>query len=242
MKILIVEDDAIFASGLEIKLEQMKHQIAGIASSSDDALRLIRATQPDLVLMDIHIKGVLDGIEVAEQMKKLQLTAPVIFITSMQSTEVFNRAKTANPFAYITKPVDTDALHRAIELALYKQASKISEPAQWAEDAHTKDSFFVKSGRQIQKVNIPDIHYLEVERKYSTITLANEQIKVRMPFKELTQKLPESRFIKVHKSFMVNIAKIDRVDIDEDKVIAGGQAIPLSRKYKKDLLSRLGRL
>ncbi|WP_299465083.1 response regulator [uncultured Microscilla sp.] len=218
MNILIVEDDPIFAQGLQIMLEDMGYHPLGIAQEANEALRLMSATQPDLVLMDIHIRGTMDGIEVAEQMKQRSLMIPVIFLTSLQNQEVFARAKQTNPFAYLSKPVEIDQLQRAIELALHKYAHKSSHLNEWANDVAIQNSFFVKVGRRIQKVNIPDIYYLEVDRNYSTIMLKDQPLKVRMTFKELSQKLPDHQFLKINKSYIVNLAKVDNADLEKNEV------------------------
>ena len=124
MKILIVEDDPIYADAIEMMIEKMGHQTIGITENSNEVLRMVKATQPDLLLLDICIKGEADGIQIAEQ---IPASIPVIFITSLHDQQTFDRAKKTTPFAYITKPIDQKSLQRSIELALYQQMNKPSE-------------------------------------------------------------------------------------------------------------------
>ncbi|WP_299460843.1 LytTR family transcriptional regulator DNA-binding domain-containing protein [uncultured Microscilla sp.] len=239
MKILITEDDPIYADALEVLLESIGHQVVGIANNVPQALRLIKATHPDLLLLNIEVNGKVDGIYIAQELRAYASPIPFIFITSRQEPDIFEQAKKTNPFAYITKPVDKCTLLRTVELALYKytQQNHFEEIENREQD---EESFFVKVGRQLRRICIPDICYLKVDRKYSTIALeGGEQFKTRMSLQELALKLPTDSFIKVHKSYMVNLQKIDEVDMDKESIKMGPHVIPLSRRHKKELVETL---
>lgn len=235
MKVLIVEDDAIYASALGAMIEEMGFQIAGITDESTEALRLVRATRPNLVLMDVCIRGDLDGVEVAE---KLEAEVPVIFITSMQGDETFERAKKNQPFAYVTKPVDRLALQRAIQLVAYKQTQKQGKTSSWVDD----DLLYVKVEHHMQKVVISSIYYVQVNQKQITLGLKDKQIDAKIAFKMISAKLNSHNFIKVHQSFMVNIHKIEKVDLDHNLIYMDAYKIPISRRNKKKLLAALDEL
>ena len=118
-KILIVEDELILADNIKISLEKHGYDVVSLAVSGEEALRAAEKEKPDLVLMDIVLKGDLDGINTADQIRK-QFGIPVIFITAYSEEEIFQSAKITEPFAYITKPFDTRQLIINIEMALYK--------------------------------------------------------------------------------------------------------------------------
>ncbi len=118
-KIFIVEDEVIVAMNIEKRLQNSGYKVTGIASSSDQALEIIKIEKPDLVLMDIKIKGVLDGIDTADLIRK-KYNLPIIYLTSYTDEETFNRAKLTEPFGYLIKPFETKELNRIIEMALYK--------------------------------------------------------------------------------------------------------------------------
>ncbi|EAY24880.1 LytR/AlgR family response regulator transcription factor [Microscilla marina] len=238
MKILITEDDPIYADALEILLESIGHQVVGIANNAPQALRLIKATQPDLLLLNIEVNGKVDGIYIAQELREYASPIPFIFITSLQDPDIFEKAKRTNPFAYITKPVDKCTLLRTVELALYKytQQNDFEEIENRVQD---EESFFVKVGRQLRRIHVSDICYLKVDRKYSTIALEDEKFKTRMSLQDLARKLPADAFIKVHKSYMVNLQKIDEVDLDKESIKMGPHVIPLSRRHKKELVEML---
>lgn len=237
MKVLITEDDQLYAGALEILLKDMGHQVVGIADNAQQAFRLIKATQPDLLLLGIHLKGENDGVYIAEQLRAQQQNMPIIFVTSSQDTHVFERAKQTNPFAYITKPVDKNTLQRTVELAFYRHTHQPSQHK--LNDTANPENFFVKVGRQLRRIHIPSIYYIEVDRKYSTIALEHDQLKIRMSLQQLALKLPNHLFLKVHKSYMVNLQKIDEVDMEGEMIKIGAHQVPLSRRHKKELIQKL---
>jgi signal transduction histidine kinase/CheY-like chemotaxis protein len=118
-KIFIVEDEVIVAKNIEKRLQNAGYEIAGIASSSEQAINCIEEKKPDLVLMDIKIKGSIDGIDTANLVRK-KFNLPIIFLTSYTDEETFQRAKQTEPFGFLTKPFEIKELHRTIEMALYK--------------------------------------------------------------------------------------------------------------------------
>jgi PAS domain S-box-containing protein len=117
--IFIVEDEAIVSEDIRQTIENLGYSVSGIASSGEDALKKIKETQPDLVLMDIHLSGAMDGIEAARQIHELY-TIPVIYITAYADDDLLARAMVTEPYGYILKPYDDRELHSVIEMAQYK--------------------------------------------------------------------------------------------------------------------------
>jgi signal transduction histidine kinase/response regulator of citrate/malate metabolism len=117
--ILIVEDEAIVAADLAGKLMQLGYEVAGVAAGGEEAVLLASRLRPHLVLMDIWLKGPMDGIEAAEAIRR-QEDVPVIYLTAHSDAATFSRAKLTDPFGYILKPFDERELATHIEMALYK--------------------------------------------------------------------------------------------------------------------------
>ncbi len=117
--ILIVEDEALVAKDMQNRLISQGYDIAGWAISGEDAIAEAEASSPDLVLMDIHLKGSVDGIEAAEQIREKN-DIPVVFVTALADDDTLDRAKVADPFGFILKPFSERDLHSTIEIALYK--------------------------------------------------------------------------------------------------------------------------
>jgi two-component system, response regulator PdtaR len=118
-KILIVEDEGIVILHIKKALENLGYVVAGMASSGDDAIIKATEIRPDLVLMDIVLKGAVDGIEVAEKIRAIR-HIPVIYLTAHADESTLQRAKVTEPLGYIVKPFRERDLQIAIEFALYK--------------------------------------------------------------------------------------------------------------------------
>ncbi len=117
-KILVVEDEKIVALGIKKMLKNMGYLVPSIASSGKEAISKAEITFPDLVLMDIMLKGDMDGVEAAEQIRQL-FDVPVVYLTAYSDEKILARAKRTKPFGYLTKPFEENSLHSTIELALH---------------------------------------------------------------------------------------------------------------------------
>lgn len=119
IKILLVEDEQIVAKFTEKVLTSAGYKILASVSTGELAIEELNKISPDIVLMDIKLVGSMDGIETADQIRKT-FQIPVIFLTSLADDASFQRAKTAEPFGYLIKPIDIKELNRVVEMALYK--------------------------------------------------------------------------------------------------------------------------
>lgn len=118
-KILIVEDERIIAESTKFVLQSYDFDVCGIADSGDDALKQTEKHKPDLVLMDIRLRGDMDGIDVANEIYK-RYGIYSFFITAFSSHEIIDRIKTAHALAYFEKPVEDNELCVNIHMALHK--------------------------------------------------------------------------------------------------------------------------
>ena len=118
-RILIVEDERIIAQGVWETLKGLGYGVSGIASSGAEAIQKATDLNPDLVLMDIVLKGEMDGIEAAEQIRT-RLDIPSIFMTAYDDETILKRAKVTEPYGYLLKPFEERGLHANIQMALYK--------------------------------------------------------------------------------------------------------------------------
>ena len=132
LKILIVEDDFSVATALNESLTDLGYEVSGISETGDDAITKAIRNEPDIILMDIKLKGDLDGIETATQIKEI-LDLPVIFLTAYSDDDILSRVKAAQPYGYIFKPFDERELITTIEIALYKRKmeAKLRESEKW---------------------------------------------------------------------------------------------------------------
>jgi hypothetical protein len=118
-RILIVEDENIVAFNIQKRLEELGYTVVAVIPSGEAAIQKVAENYPDLVLMDIKLKGRVDGIEAAEQIRS-QFPIPVVYLTAYTDEETLNRAKLTEPYGYILKPFEARDLGTTIEVALYK--------------------------------------------------------------------------------------------------------------------------
>ncbi|MFA5269017.1 MAG: PAS domain S-box protein [Methanoregula sp.] len=119
IRIFIVEDEAIVADDLRETLKSLGYSIAGTAKTGESAVRDIATTKPDLVLMDIHLAGTMDGVQAAGEIHT-SCDTPVIYLTAYADKTLLDRAKLTTPYGYVIKPYDERELHSVIEMAWYK--------------------------------------------------------------------------------------------------------------------------
>ena len=161
IKILIVEDESILALGLKKKLENLGYSVTDIAASGNETLNKVYANKPDLILMDIVIKGDIDGIETAAELNKTE-SIPVIYLTAYADDEILKRAATTEPYGYILKPYKEKELKANIEMAIYRKKSEQEEMLDY-EDVYRDVTSFIGENEQSFKKAILGSYMDEVD-------------------------------------------------------------------------------
>ena len=118
-RILMAEDENVVAMDIRAVLESLGYSVTEVVSSGEKAILSASEMRPDIVLMDIRLKGDVDGIEAAEQIQK-RFHIPVIYLTAHSDDATLQRAKMTEPYGYILKPFQERELHTTVEMALYK--------------------------------------------------------------------------------------------------------------------------
>ena len=242
INILVVEDEPLHAAHLRMGLEQLGYNIIDIVDNGDDALAAFYATEPDIVLLDIKIRGQIDGIDIAHKIRNDETHArPVIFLTADKSQETFMRAKETHPSAFILKPFDKHSIQYAIELALvqFYKPNQQNEGGILEKGILDRENLFIKKSRKVVKVPIVDISYIEVESKYSTLVAKEGKFLIRISLKDLIQKLPYNLFIRVHRNYLVNIREIVEFDFEEYTVRLNDKVLPVGRTYRNTINEQL---
>ncbi len=119
IKILVVEDEIIVAMDIKQRLENMGYTVPEVTSKGEEAVEKVIEINPDLVLMDIVLKGKMDGVEAAQEIKD-KFNIPILYLTAYSDEETLKRVKATGPYGYIIKPFKDKELHSIIEVALYK--------------------------------------------------------------------------------------------------------------------------
>ncbi|MBC6995033.1 response regulator transcription factor [Neolewinella lacunae] len=233
MNVLIVEDEPLMASHLQLVVEGLGYAVVGAASTAEAALALVRSQPPDLVLMDINIDGAYDGVETAISIRELH-QCPIIFITARYDEQSFLRASRLGPANFLLKPFEDNQVRRAIQLASSSPAPVAAAPPE--EDAH----FYVKVGHKLRKIAIAEIHSVVADGHYCAIHTQANRYLIRMSFQEVQERLPAERFLKTHRSYLVNEQYVESVDLrDSEIILTNGQRVPLAKREREAFLRRV---
>lgn len=250
VNILIVEDEGIVALALEDTLQLEGYQVCGIADNGKEALRIAEKETIDLVLLDIQLKGDWDGIETARRLTALK-EIPFIYLTAFSDDETLERAKETTPAAYLIKPYQPRNLLIAIDLALHNFAFHKSSAVPvvsisgngFASEITEKepvlcfnDAIFIKQNYKFIKVSLNDIYYLEAENNHTHIITKDKNFIVRHPLNVVMDKFDRQYFIRVHRSYAINMDHLDT--FNNHSIFLKDHEIPLGRNYKEEFLQR----
>ena len=197
-RIFVVEDESIVSLEIQTRLKALGYEIAGSAASGEEAIRKILASKPDLILMDIRIKGDIDGIETAAEVRK-NLEIPVIFLTAYADETTLQRAKITDPFGYIIKPFEERELNINIEIALYKDITQklLREKDKWLSTILKSIGDAVIATDQNGKIRFINKAAADLTGYTETEALGNDLNNIFKIRSEMTKKVVENPFQKV---------------------------------------------
>ncbi len=239
VNIFIVEDEILIAKDIANRLTAINYEIVGIAASAKRALELISENKAiDIILIDIILKGDLDGIELARRINSTY-NIPFIFLTSHADTSLVERAKSVRPYAYILKPFNDRQVSIAIELALVNFSKKTPEKELLKRQTFNrtdnkvmqiKDSLFLKKDHHFERVPLKEILFLKADSNYCTVSTKSNRFIYSMVLKKIETHLPLNQFLRVHRSYVVNINLVD--GFEGNMLFIGEKKIPVSRTYR----------
>ncbi len=232
-KILIVEDEPIISSDIEMTLEDLGYEVTGIVDNAEDAMLSINNNPPHLILLDINLEGDVDGIMLAEDINE-NFKIPFIFLTSNADKLTINRVKRTQPSGFIVKPFVDKDLQSNIEIALFSKKNVLNNSGE------KSASFFVKDGGSLVKVNIKDIMFIQADDNYSRIYSIQKNYIISSTLKKVAERLDESQFIRIHRSYIINKTFIDK--IKNSFVFIKNHQLPIGRSYHDDLFKTIDKL
>lgn len=237
IKVGIVEDEMLIAQGIAQTLNGLGYETTEPAISYTEAVGMIVSEKPDIVLLDIQLKGHKDGIDLARTIKE-EYNIPFIFLTANADTATVARAKEINPHAYLVKPFNKSELYAAIEICLHNFSTPANKTIPVARDNYfIKDYLFIKQDKTYQKIKINDITFVESSDVYINIYVPGQKLLVRNSIQNFVDHIGVPYFLRVHKSYAVNVHHID--SISSDSLFIGTNEIPIGRVYREDLMKFL---
>jgi DNA-binding LytR/AlgR family response regulator len=226
-------------------LNKLGYTVIGAASTGEKALEIARIERPDIVLMDIMLKGELNGIETAEIIRN-EMAIPVVFLTAYADESTLSKAKITEPYGYIIKPFKEIDLHTSIEMAVYKH-SKEQEIIRERDllfsivenKEATADFIFVKSNSKLVKLKTNDIYYIEALKDYVVIHTTETRYTIHSTMKDIESKMGPAEFVRVHRSFIVRLDKIASIEFPNLTLEHNKKVIPIGGSFRDDLNSRI---
>jgi DNA-binding LytR/AlgR family response regulator len=239
IRVLAAEDDALHADALRMVIDQLGYELIAIVDEPAELLCQLKATRPDVLLMDIDLGAEESGIELVKKMNECA-DVPVIYVTSFKEEETFRKAMETLPEAYLLKPYDPALLKSAIELAVFrKQNFKRQLRIKPAAAPAALNAVFVKEGRGLVKLLLKDILLVEAYDKYCYVHTHQTKHLLNTQIKNLLNYLPPEQFLQVHRSYLVNLEAIDKILPQQQCLEIAGKQVPVSKSYKSLLYAHL---
>ncbi|GHC46835.1 LytR/AlgR family response regulator transcription factor [Ulvibacter litoralis] len=243
MKCLIIDDEPLAIEIVESYLTKVEGvTIVGKCTNPLAAITILNKHQVDLVFLDIEMPNI-TGIELVKSLDNLPQ-----FIFTTAYPEYALEGFELNATDYLVKPIPFHRFLKAISRAKEKFeserispiTSEVKETSSLQESDIERDFIFVKSEYENIKINIQDIKFMEGLKDYIKIytTTSTKPILTLLSFKEILDKLPEASFLRVHRSFIVNVKYIK--SLQKTKIVIEDFRIPIGETYKKEVLERLG--
>lgn len=242
IKILIVEDELIIAQDMIDILENMGYEVLQNAMDADETFEILSRLTPDLILLDINLNGKRDGIDIAREIND-KYKIPFIFTTSYTDGPTIERAKEVKPVNYLVKPFKPEQLYTAIEIAMINldktlnPQSKTTEFESREEGLVIKDALFIKDKYRYTKLFLKDILWIKSDGNYLELHTAKRKEIIRATLNNFLLKLDPHTFFRTHKSYVVNLDYLTRVE--PTTVTIADTEIPINKQNVEELIQRL---
>ena len=223
---LIVDDEPLARKGMEEYVKEISFlQLTGSCENAVKASAFLNEGTIDLMLLDIQMPK-LSGIEFLKTLKNPPL---VIFTTAF--SEYALESYSLDVIDYLVKPIPFDRFLKAVQKAFDFQTLRLKAGTE------TENFFFVKCDHKFEKVNYSDVLYVESMQNYSIIHTHDRKLITYITLSSLEEQLPSTRFLKVHKSFIVSLEKIKALDGHD--ILIGNARVPISRGIKDEVTAKI---
>ncbi len=221
LKCIITDDEPIARKGLQSYVERINFlELVGVCEDAIQLNNQLKSQQADLLFLDIEMPY-MTGIELLNSLSN----PPKVIITSAYA-EYAIKGYDLEVSDYLLKPISFDRFLKAVN-KVYDQLISSQTPV-------VQDYLFVKTSLKLEKIRFNDMRFIEGVENYVAIYTSDGKIITHTTLRTILQKLPPARFVQVHKSYLVNIDKID--SIEGNLLGIGKNKIPLSRTYKETAL------
>lgn len=241
LAILVVDDERLARSALRNTVAELDHAtVVGEAGTVDEAAALIEKTPPDVVLLDVQMRGE-TGFDLLD---RIDTPVQAVFVTAHDQYAV--RAFEVNALDYLLKPVSPNRLAEALRRVRATDAAVPQDNSRADASFRYDDLFFYEEGRQPRFIRIADIHHITAEGNYTALHLTEgPDAWTTTTLSEWTEQLPDTHFVRIHRSTIVNANHVERIERQPNntfRVFVGQADAPLSmsRRRAQALKDQLG--
>ncbi len=238
MKSIIVDDEQLSREIIRHMADQIPAiEIVGVFSNAMQAIKFLNKNDVELMFLDIHMPE-FSGFDLIETIKN----PPKIVMISSDRNFAVEAYEYDFIVDYMVKPIEFDRFKKMFERIKkrYGKQADVPKPTTNGEQTITEDKLYVNIDRRLVKIDIPSIDIVEAKGDYIKIKTDKKNFVVHCPLKRIEEKLPKDKFLKVHRSFVINIDKI--VDIEDNSVLIKRDVIPVSKGNRNELRKRLNLL
>jgi DNA-binding LytR/AlgR family response regulator len=231
----IVIDDDLTARLIIKQLCSNTEQVSVIEefSSAIDAIKYLNSNDIDLIFLDIHMPT-FSGFDFIQTLK----SPPKIILTTSDKNFALQAFEYECVVDYLVKPIIKERFNKSLSKLISLVETKTSNESDTSKE---ESSFiYVSVDRRLVKINIPDIYFVEAKGDYISIKTQNKNYVVHSTLKKIEDKLPSTLFLRIHRSFIINVSQI--IDIEDNSVLIQKSVIPISRSNKSELMKRLNLL
>ena len=196
------------------------------------AMKFLNENTVDLIFLDIHMPN-FSGLDFIKSLKN----PPKIILTTSDTKFALEAFEYDFILDYLVKPIELPRFIKAIEKVNKKEISSNSTASQINNTPDVENDFYINIDRRLIKIDLPSIYLIEAKGDYIKIKTENQDYTVHSTLKKIEEKLPESLFLKIHRSYIINLKKI--VDIEDNSVLIKKDVIPVSRSKRPELMKRL---
>ncbi len=240
INILIVEDTPAESDALAKVLVEQQYNVVGVARSHQEALKLFFSNKVDIVVIDIFLNGIPEGITFAETLNNVpESSRPFVFLTSSTDRTIFERAKLTKPFSFLLKPFNSLEVIYALEMALEKFYGQQDVFQGDEEDTVVgSEYFFIKKKDVLKKVALTEIVNIEVEERYCTIYTLTDKFVIQISLAKIMDILDANRFYRTHRKHIVNADCIVEIQpSDHLLLLTNKQLVPIGERFR-DVLQK----
>jgi len=245
LNVLIVEDELLVATDIEESLESLGYSVQKAVVSGQAAIDEVERSLPDVILMDIVLKGEMTGIEAANIIRK-KYDVPIVYLTANADFATIEKAKISLPYGYIIKPFTEKDLQTNIEIARFKFENDIKSKMEsdqfnrfFKRDDDHENELIVQADSGLEKIRFSNVYYIEKDDKSAKVYLSEEEIQIQKSLDECEVLFPSEKFIRTCESYIVNIDKIFIVKFPEIIIADKMTVIPVDENRRALLESKV---